>query len=647
MIDRATAWRRYVASHVPEILSFVALAGAGALFMFHSVSAVMRGLSHADDAYVALAAKSVAFGVGYGLPNSSHEFVPFDVAITTGPSMILPLSAAIAILGPLDRLPGAISLGLFALQVAAIGFLVARRFGIARTAAFGATLLLLLILGSRSDWLYGVFMGETITLGFVVLAAVALALTTGTRGASFAGLCAGLAVTTKLIAVFPIAGLALVWLYLQWRAHSRESGWRRRTFAFVVAAAAPVVAFEMAKLLALGWDGYVANWIATMQYSGSIGVAPTSLADLPGLILRTIDTHLLSLKVAIAVGIGFALLLRLRGSERDPPGDLSRLAVLLAGAGVVQWLYLIGRFSVQPRYLFIGVGLLLFMAALAVLALERRARVLAFVVVAGAALILNPNALLWSRQLIDADVHTERLAVIRLLDGSPQVPYAADHWSSIHSVVFALPDAGTWAWGQDATRFVGQRMFVVVDRQFAERREFLLAVEADCALVTPAAIRLAAYDCDRPFWNTFLRPAAISAQAPAFVSENPPVVGGDCNIDFLGSESPGGKARAIAGTTVPLYGWAADLANGLPPLAIAVVLRDGSGTQRYATLQAEDRPDLATHFGVPALSATGFKAGLDLTGVPSGDYRLAVLFSTADRVLSCDSRLTLTVESPS
>ena len=85
-----SAWRRWAAGYVPEIVGFVALAAAGALFMAHAVSAVWRGLSHADDAFVALAAKSLVYGPGYGLPNSSEEFVPFHVAITTGAPMILP-----------------------------------------------------------------------------------------------------------------------------------------------------------------------------------------------------------------------------------------------------------------------------------------------------------------------------------------------------------------------------------------------------------------------------------------------------------------------------------------------------------------------------------------------------------------------------
>jgi hypothetical protein len=631
-------------------LEIVVLAGLvlGAFFFItNSVGTVTQGIAHVDDAYVALGALSVADGAGYGLPHSSESFIPFDIDLTTGPPMILPLAAAIEILGTRDRLPGAVALAIFGAQAALIGLLAVRAFGLSRTMAFGAAVLLLLVLGSRGPWFYGAFLGEPVALGFIVLAVVSLALVRGQLGAALGGTFGALAVLTKLIAVFPMAGVGLVWIALELRSGSPLSTRWRRIGVFVAAACAPTFAFEAARFLTLGWDGYIANWVMTVSYSGTVGQPATSVADFLRLVFQTVDTRLVRVSIALVVGIGFLLLARFGGSEGRERRPVRTMILLLTGATVFMWVYLGARFDVHDRYLFIAVALPLVTAAVAVLAMGPRARAAAIALVVIAATVLDSKMQLLPKNRQGATFHDELQAIVRTLDASPDVPYVGDFWWSINPVVFARHGAGTWLYGPTVRRFAGQRLFVVLDKVLAsDSDELVRDARTACSVVTPNAKRILLYDCGDAFWDSYLLTTTLSRVPPDFIASGA-TPGGDCNIDFLGQPAPGQFPRVLAGETVPIYGWAADLASAMPPSEVAFVLTDAAGVKTYGALQIHDRPDLGIHFGNPELARTGIRAAIDSTGLPPGSYSLAILISAGERVLECDSRLTLTVDAPS
>jgi len=65
--------------------------------------ALTDGLCCADDGAIALVAKSVANGDGYALPinfSSESGYFPLHAGISTGPTLILPAAAMIAVAGP-------------------------------------------------------------------------------------------------------------------------------------------------------------------------------------------------------------------------------------------------------------------------------------------------------------------------------------------------------------------------------------------------------------------------------------------------------------------------------------------------------------------------------------------------------------------
>ena len=98
---------------VDTIVSIMALVGVVAFLLWVSVAIAARGLGHADDGFLALAAKSLASGQGYGTLQSDQRFLLYDPGISTGPPLILPAALLMSLFGPLAALPGITGLAIF------------------------------------------------------------------------------------------------------------------------------------------------------------------------------------------------------------------------------------------------------------------------------------------------------------------------------------------------------------------------------------------------------------------------------------------------------------------------------------------------------------------------------------------------------
>src|SRR5438477_8336687 len=133
----------------------VALLAVVVLFLWVNVPVVQRGLSSADDAFLAVIAKSIAVGKGYGWPKSSDEFKHVDPYVnSTGPALMLPIALLIRIFGVVDQLPGAATLAIFIVQMFVAAIVLSRRFGWTPTVGFFVAMLLLLMLASAHQWFF-------------------------------------------------------------------------------------------------------------------------------------------------------------------------------------------------------------------------------------------------------------------------------------------------------------------------------------------------------------------------------------------------------------------------------------------------------------------------------------------------------------
>ncbi len=55
------------------------------------------------------------------------------------------------------------------------------------------------------------------------------------------------------------------------------------------------------------------------------------------------------------------------------------------------------------------------------------------------------------------------------------------------------------------------------------------------------------------------------------------------------------------------------------------------------------RPDVATHFGKPALANAGWQANLDMGALPAGNYELRIIQLNDATNTICDTRKALTL----
>jgi hypothetical protein len=211
-----------------------------------------------DDAFNASIAKN--FGLGLGWVSSYHDYLPFNPRVTTGPTLILPLAAAVALLGPVSWLPSLTnSVLMLCLLMLCLGQLRGQmpRGNWWRCAV---AILLLLSLYDRNTWV--VFIGDGVLA--LLLALVFLRLGPAlSRGPAVSywllGVLCGLALLSKLYALIALVALPVTWCLYHWQHAVRPSVKLPLWFA------------AGAALLLIPWQLYRSYSLASL--------APAALAD--------------------------------------------------------------------------------------------------------------------------------------------------------------------------------------------------------------------------------------------------------------------------------------------------------------------------------------------------------------------------------
>ncbi len=242
----------------------ISIAAAVALAAAHT-AALIPGFTTTrlweDEAFNLTVPLNLLAGLGYASDGtlSGSELTPYDARISTGPVMLLPISALIALgVDPVTAGRGTGTLFWIALVV---GLWILGR-GIAGTAGglLAAATPLLLDLDDGRSPVQGPndILGEVPSAALIVWAVVA-----ARRSALFGGLIFGLAVQSKFIALLAAPAL-VVFVLLRCSPLVRQDATRNVVRA-AAGAAIPTVVYEMWKLAALGWDDYV---VATLKFGG-------------------------------------------------------------------------------------------------------------------------------------------------------------------------------------------------------------------------------------------------------------------------------------------------------------------------------------------------------------------------------------------
>lgn len=120
--------------------------------------------------------------------------------------------------------------------------------------------------------------------------------------------------------------------------------------------------------------------------------------------------------------------------------------------------------------------------------------------------------------------------------------------------------------------------------------------------------------------------SVATAVNPARPSEIPSALKDtqDCSVDLVNDAVAVDVMPVADKSKVHLSGWAADAKKGSLPKS--AFLEIAGGKQAYApVVLGQTRADVATHFSKPALGNAGWKAVLDLSSLPAGNYSLRVI----------------------
>lgn len=259
-----TVWQGRGPSPMVCFVFLVFVASLAWLAFLATSFALATPLCCADDAAISLVAKSVAEGHGYTIPinfiGESGSF-RFDPGISTGPTLILPAAAMLALLGNHPWIPGltsaVISIGLLCW----LGYLLLRRFGTKEGSSYGLTFVVLLYLATSGQNFvhWHALIGEIPAALLIILAAFYVTAEPHSRNKRFiSGLLAGLAMQSKLLALLALPMLAI---FALWGGRGIGRTWKDwQLFAYFIAGfLVPNVAFEAWRLSVLGVHGYI-DW---------------------------------------------------------------------------------------------------------------------------------------------------------------------------------------------------------------------------------------------------------------------------------------------------------------------------------------------------------------------------------------------------
>jgi hypothetical protein len=321
------------------------------------------------------------------------------------------------------------------------------------------------------------FLGEGPALGFVLLGVACLVVQqVRPRWVWVAGAMFGLAMLTKLIEAFTIAGALGVWFACRWATVGRRSvGEALRLSA---ALAAPLLLYELTKLVCLGAGGWADHWREFSSFSKQMHRRPPG-DDSSVLQILGEQYHLTWASVAFAAAmLAFVLFRFARAAERQR----ALLPLMLFGAALVHFAYCVKVASHSGRYIWPAPLTLDFAIASSFVLMG--ARSLAVALAAFAAMFATPMSVVGYVEFHDSYLRRQTLAerrvVLDFLDEHREATVVSQWWGSFYEIAFLLDDGRRWRLANDPDAVAGIDGPVVLNRHFMARNEFYEALTAAC-----------------------------------------------------------------------------------------------------------------------------------------------------------------------
>jgi len=332
-----------------------------------------------DEAFNLTVPRNLLAGLGYASDGalSGSTVTLFDARISTGPVVLLPITAVLATGADLVIGARLVPLTYWVLLLAGLAVL-GRRIG-GRWAALLAVAVPLAFTAAASQ---SPIQGPADVLGEIPAAALIVwALIVLPRRAWLAGLLVGLAVQAKLIALLALPAFAIaLWVLADGHGWARVRDALRRSWLPLAFVALPTFLFELAALLTFGISGFIEHLREIVRFVRSGGqVASTTIGEKLATLGDSWSLPAVVALIALVLLVGLVVA-GVVVARRDPrPADRLVLAYAAAsGLGALAFLAWWSTASHLPLWIrHPAVGILAFMpvlAAVAIWAVQRMPR---------------------------------------------------------------------------------------------------------------------------------------------------------------------------------------------------------------------------------------------------------------------------------
>jgi len=412
-----------------------------------------HGLCCADDARLAVIAKSLASGLGYAttFPAETAQEIAHPILFHpftgSGPALIVPCAIAFKIFGKNEVLPGLTAIFIWGGILTLVLARISRRInGLSFLLGVSVMCAAFLAIFSFHFEQWYAFLGEIVGAALLILAHWIISNERFSERSSFlCGLAVGCAMQAKLLAGIPAIGIILVFVVRGMHNRLRLVQLSKYAAALLIGSLTPTLSFEAYKLFQLGVHGYLANWQELLN--------AMKVAGLPS------DTHLSLLLVRQRIGLVYhqfginligILALLLFGTFLYWHSASKNWILLSAGllfSVTITAIYWVTLSIGWGRYLVIAVALGVFLLSVPIFTLELWPKLLfAFLTV----VLLRTDFSRIGYIVHSADhglfrpttERTARAAVVRVIDQRKQEAPAilgSRWWGSFADIEFSLP----------------------------------------------------------------------------------------------------------------------------------------------------------------------------------------------------------------
>jgi hypothetical protein len=581
---------------------------------------------------------------------------PFDAHATTGPTLILPVSAAIRVFGNQAWVPGAVHVVLWTMLLVAAWRALGPMAPRDRAALVGSLFLAVVYAVSPyhlEHWY--AMLGEVPAALTLLLGLAVWAVEPGSRRRCFlAGVLWSMAILAKMLAFLYVVTFVFAALALGLRGGPPRL---LRSVAPIIAGLLfPLLAFEAWKIISIGPEQYLSHLWTLVGLVSTYGTSGTafSLAKVAArldLFDGRFGASLLGLLALAVLGAATAW-------KSGSPAFRRLHLILLSGVAVHAAYWVVLSYG-WPRYLYIGVVLSCALAALPFLALERTAlaclytAALLLALVGTAGRLQYPLAQLGEHWFSQSTTRRHQASVSRFLGARlDRRPFVGQWWAPVADLEYLSKEVLAFKGyralsAQDLSRGV----LIVTNTRFDNASDTAFSsLIAGCGAPVMEAVPYAVYECGGqavPDYRALPTNAGEGpprivpmSTAPMDSHEDPIRATAGCNVERVGEGEPGTPVVTLTrGDALRLSGWVVDERERRVPVGPLVALRPIiGGATWYAPLSVGlPRPDVAGALHDQAYRSSGFSLFIDTSALPRGEYGLFLFYRNSGSAFVCDN----------